>query len=198
MNPYSDPYGQPYSDKDYKDAAALRESIHREALAKLRRMHPDIPDVVDGYPLEDYFSRVWDYPGAWYPMVGIPEAFHSRDEMVDTLVSRTLTHYRKIGNRVAVVGPTGAGKSTFARRLHELTELPLYHLDLIWWKPDRTHISREEFDQKLAAMTQEEKWIIEGDYSRTYEPRVRACDTVIFLDYDEQTCIRGLLQRVGQ
>ena len=106
-------------------------------------------------------------------------------------------HYN-IGNRVAVVGPTGAGKSTFSRHLHELTGLPLYHLDLIWWKPDKTHVSREEFDRQLAAMTQEEKWIIEGDYSRTYEPRVGACDTVIFLDYDEQTCVQGLMQRVGQ
>ena len=106
-------------------------------------------------------------------------------------------HYN-IGNRVAIIGPTGAGKSTFARRLHVLTSLPLYHLDLIWWKPDQTHIPREEFDQKLSAMTQEENWIIEGDYSRTYESRVRACDTVIFLDYDEQTCIKGLMQRVGQ
>lgn len=118
--------------------------------------------------------------------------------MVNSLISRTLTHDHKIGNRIAIIGPTGAGKSTLARRLHERTGLPLYHLDLIWWKPDQTHISREEFDRQLAAIVQEEQWIIEGDYSRTYEPRICACDTVIFLDYDEQTCIRGLMQRVGQ
>ena len=90
------------------------------------------------------------------------------------------------------------GKSTFSRRLHELTGLPLIHLDLIWWKPDQTHISRAEFDGILAELTAGERWIIEGDYSRTYEARLRACDTVIFLDYDEETCIGGLRQRVGQ
>lgn len=103
-----------------------------------------------------------------------------------------------IGSKVLVLGSSGAGKSSFARRLHELTGLPLVHLDLVWWRPDYTHISREEFDRRLEEMIAEERWIMDGDYSRTYKPRICACDTVIFLDYDEETCLRGLSQRVGQ
>lgn len=188
----------PYSEKDYRDAAELRDAVHRQALARLRRMHPDISSVEDPYPPEAWLRQYWDYPGAWYPMVAIPEGFRSRDELIGALVSRTLTAHHRIGNRVAILGPTGAGKSTLARRLHALTGLPLYHLDLIWWKPDQTHITRAEFDQALAALTERKRWIIEGDYSRTYGPRIRACDTVIFLDYDEETCLKGLQQRVGQ
>ena len=52
--------------------------------------------------------------------------------------------------RVMIIGCPGAGKSTFARALAEKTGLPLIHLDLIWHKPDRTHISRDEFDLRLA------------------------------------------------
>ena len=33
-------------------------------------------------------------------------------------------------NKVIVIGCPGSGKSTFSRALHELTDLPLYHLDL--------------------------------------------------------------------
>lgn len=103
-----------------------------------------------------------------------------------------------IGSKILVMGSCGAGKSTFARRLHEITGLPLVHLDLVWWKPDATNISREEFDRRLEEIVSGDRWIIDGDYRRTYELRVRACDTVIFLDYDAETCIRGLSQRVGQ
>ena len=102
-----------------------------------------------------------------------------------------------IGKRIIVVGCPGSGKSTLSRRLHELTGIPLFHLDNVWWKPDRTHISREEFDARLAVIMQGQRWIIDGDYSRTYEPRFAACDTVIFLDFSEEECLRGIQQRTG-
>ena len=54
-----------------------------------------------------------------------------------------------LGNRIIVLGCSGSGKSTLARELHRLTGLPLIHLDNVWWKEDRTHISREEFDGRL-------------------------------------------------
>ena len=47
-------------------------------------------------------------------------------------------------------------------------------------------------------MLQSEKWIIDGDYSRTYEVRFRACDTIIFLDYSEKECMNGIIHRVGK
>ena len=101
-------------------------------------------------------------------------------------------------NRVAIIGCPGSGKSTFARKLHEKTGLPLVHLDNIWWKPDRTHITREAFDERLAAILSEDAWIVDGNYSRTVETRIAAADTVLFLDYDEQTCMDGVRMRVGQ
>lgn len=101
------------------------------------------------------------------------------------------------GNRIIILGCPGSGKSTFAVKLSRRTGLPLIHLDSIWWKPDRTHISREEFDARLDAVVRGEKWIVEGDYSRTYEKRISACDTVIFLDVDEAECLRGIAERLG-
>ena len=101
-------------------------------------------------------------------------------------------------NRIAIIGCPGSGKSTFARKLHEKTGLPLVHLDNIWWKPDRTHITREEFDHRIAAILREDAWIVDGNYSRTVETRIAAADTVIFLDYAESVCMDGIRMRVGQ
>ena len=103
-----------------------------------------------------------------------------------------------IGHRILILGCSGSGKSTFARALAARTGLPLVHLDNIWWRADRTHISREEFDRALVELLAGEKWIVDGEYSRTVEVRLRACDTAIFLDYPEVVCMDGIRARVGQ
>ena len=103
-----------------------------------------------------------------------------------------------IGNRILILGCSGSGKSTLARALAARTGLPLVHLDNLWWRADGTHIPREDFDRALDDLLRGEKWIMDGDYSRTYEVRVRAADTVIFLDYPEDVCMAGITARVGQ
>ena len=102
-----------------------------------------------------------------------------------------------VGRKIIVLGCSGSGKSTFSRKLRDITGLSLIHLDNVWWKEDRTHVSRDEFDERLAEILRGEAWIVDGDYSRTYEVRLRACDTVIFLDFDEEECMRGITERVG-
>ena len=99
--------------------------------------------------------------------------------------------------KVLVIGCPGAGKSTFARRLRDRTGLPLYYLDRLWHKPDRTHITREEFDRVLAEWLARPAWIIDGDYSRTLPQRLEACDTVFFLDFPLEVCLAGVENRRG-
>lgn len=99
--------------------------------------------------------------------------------------------------KVLVIGCSGAGKSTFARRLRDITGLPLYYLDRLWHKADRTHITREEFDRVLAEWLARPAWILDGDYSRTLPQRLEACDTVFFLDFPLEVCLAGVENRRG-
>jgi len=100
-------------------------------------------------------------------------------------------------NRVIVIGCPGAGKSTFARGLRDITGLPLYYLNMLWHKPDRTNVSREEFDRRLDDIMSGDKWIIDGNYQRTLERRIAGCDTVFFLDFPTEICLEGAKARVG-
>lgn len=101
-------------------------------------------------------------------------------------------------NRVIVIGCPGSGKSTFSRALHKLTDLPLYHLDLLNWNSDKTTVSKEVFLERLQNVLVLDKWIIDGNYGSTIELRLKECDTVFFLDYPVEVCIDGIKQRKGK
>lgn len=100
--------------------------------------------------------------------------------------------------KVIVIGCPGSGKTTFAEKLHKSTGLPLFYLDAIWHKPDRTHISREAYDKRLAEILELEEWIIDGNYSRTLEVRMQASDTIFLFDLPTEVCIQGATERLGK
>ena len=100
--------------------------------------------------------------------------------------------------KVIVIGCPGSGKTTFAEKLNKCTGLPLFHLDAIWHKPDKTHIPREEFDECIQEIFSFPKWIIDGNYSRTIEMRLKECDTVFLFDLPVELCIQGATERIGK
>lgn len=100
--------------------------------------------------------------------------------------------------KVIVIGCPGSGKTTFAEKLNKCTGLPLFYLDAIWHKPDRTHISRDEYDKRLAEILELKEWIIDGNYSRTLEVRIQMSDTIFLFDLPTETCIEGAIARLGK
>ncbi len=100
--------------------------------------------------------------------------------------------------KVIVIGCPGSGKTTFAEKLNKCTGLPLYYLDAIWHKPDKTHISREAFDERISEIFATDKWIIDGNYKRTIEMRLKECDTVFLFDLPTNVCLQGAIERIGK
>lgn len=100
--------------------------------------------------------------------------------------------------KVLVIGCPGAGKSTFARKLSAKTCLPLYYLDMIWHKADRTTVSTEEFDTALSEIMNHDRWILDGNYLRTLPMRLEKADTVFFFDLPLDVCLSGAIERLGK
>ena len=100
--------------------------------------------------------------------------------------------------KVIVIGCPGSGKTTFSEKLNRCIGLPLYHLDAIWHKPDKTHIPREDFDKRISEIFAEPEWIIDGNYKRTMEIRLKECDTVFLFDLPTEVCLQGATERIGK
>ena len=97
--------------------------------------------------------------------------------------------------KVIVIGNNGSGKSYFSKKLAEITGLPLIHLDLLYWKENWTHPSREEWAEIQRKLVANEQWIIDGMHVSTLEIRFREADAVFFLDIDLKTCLDAIKER---
>ena len=63
--------------------------------------------------------------------------------------------------RILIIGCGGAGKSTLSKQLGDAMNLPVYHLDKLWWKPGWVEESVEHFDAELAKILKRKQWIID-------------------------------------
>ncbi|EGT3616044.1 DNA topology modulation protein [Clostridium perfringens] len=98
--------------------------------------------------------------------------------------------------KIIVIGCGGSGKSTLSKELSRKLDIPVTHLDQIYWCGNWEHVSNERFDNLLLEVLEREKWIIDGNFNRTLPLRIEKCDTVIYLDFSRITCLYGAFKRV--
>ncbi|MCL6572878.1 MAG: topology modulation protein [Bacillus sp. (in: Bacteria)] len=98
--------------------------------------------------------------------------------------------------RIMVIGiSAGVGKSTFARKLGEALGINVYHLDVLYWKPNWVEASNEEFSRAQQGIVIQNQWIIEGNYNNTFEIREEHADTIIYLELPLYICLYRVIKR---
>lgn len=97
--------------------------------------------------------------------------------------------------KIVIVGSPGSGKSTLALKLKDTLNLPIYHLDALFHKPNWEPTPKEEWDQFLKELVKKDQWIIDGNYQRSLEQRLKEADTIIFLDYPKYLNLWRALKR---
>jgi adenylate kinase family enzyme len=109
-----------------------------------------------------------------------------RPQAVDDLIS---------SDRILVVGPSGSGKTYLSRRLGELLDRPVVHLDACFWRPGWTSTPQDEWRQVVAGLIRPARWIMDGTYESTFRVRLAAADAVIVIERSRWTCLWGVLRR---
>ncbi|NGZ77680.1 DNA topology modulation protein [Saccharibacillus alkalitolerans] len=97
--------------------------------------------------------------------------------------------------KVAVIGSPGSGKSVLSRKLGESLGLPVIHLDSHYWQAGWTPTPSEQWDEFLKETVNGEAWIVDGNYTRTLDVRMRAADTIVFLDMPRLLCMYRIVKR---
>ncbi|MFE3738121.1 hypothetical protein [Streptomyces sp. NPDC059134] len=97
--------------------------------------------------------------------------------------------------RIVVLGSPGSGKTAFCHRLAVTTALPLYHLDDLYWSPGWSRPGEREWDRRIRALCALPRWIADGNYAGSAEPRARAADLVVLLDRHPLLCAAALVRR---
>lgn len=99
------------------------------------------------------------------------------------------------GNRISIRGLSGSGKTTLGNQLSEILKIPHVEMDALFWKPNWTKPEDDEFFSKIESVTEQNSWILCGNYSRSRHLIDPLADTIIWLDYPFYITLIRLLRR---
>lgn len=85
--------------------------------------------------------------------------------------------------RVNIVGSSGSGKSTFAKELAQQLNSPHIEMDLLFWRPNWTMPSDEDFFPQIEKAVSQERWVLDGNYGRSQDIKWKNATAVIWLNY---------------
>lgn len=100
--------------------------------------------------------------------------------------------------RILVWGAPGTGKSTLARVLAAKLGLPVIHLDAEYWRPGWVDPAKDEWTAQVALLAAREAWVMDGNYSGTWDVRLPRAHAVVWLDLPRPIYLaRALLRTIG-
>ena len=87
------------------------------------------------------------------------------------------------GQKIAIIGTTGSGKTTLGDQLSQLLAIPHIELDALFWQPGWVERDRQDFHRVTAQALNIPAWVVDGNYRSVRDLTWGQADTLIWLDY---------------
>ena len=97
--------------------------------------------------------------------------------------------------KIAIIGVSCSGKSTFAQELSKQLNLNFIDLDDLFWNPGWVVTEANLFSEKVKAVLETESWIIVGNYHSVQKVILKDADTIIWFDYSRFVVWKRALTR---
>ena len=101
--------------------------------------------------------------------------------------------------KIAVIGFSGGGKSTLARRLGDLYGVEVLHLDTVYHLSGWRSRPREESRAMVEAFLNTHDasgWVIDGNYGKlAYDRRMEEADRIVMLLLNRLDCLQRVCRR---
>jgi len=98
-------------------------------------------------------------------------------------------------HRILVTGTCGAGKTTFSKKLAGTLNVPLIHLDKEFWQPNWGQLGQEQWRVKVSDLVKGDNWVIEGNYSNSFDIRFPRATMILHLEVHRLVCLYRCIKR---
>lgn len=99
--------------------------------------------------------------------------------------------------RVMIIGFSGSGKSTLAQKIGTHYQIPILHLDSIFFKPNWVEKTFDEMNEGVKDFLEHNSsWVIDGNYNKYYfDKRAQLADIIIYMNFNRFTCLKNVYRR---
>ena len=119
----------------------------------------------------------------------------SENPGVRTEGSSRSAHSSSLSRRLVVIGSTGSGKTTLARRIARQLSLPHVELDSLYWEANWQTATRADFRGRVLAATAGDAWVVDGNYSQSRDIVWPRATHLVWLDYGLARVMGRVLRR---
>ena len=97
--------------------------------------------------------------------------------------------------KILIIGYSGSGKSTFAKRLASHYQIPKLHIDTIFFGPNWVERDKKVVEQEIRDFMKQDDWIIDGTYRKMAIERYQSCDQLFIFNFNRFKCLYGAIYR---
>ncbi|MDO9628461.1 MAG: hypothetical protein Q7I99_01055 [Acholeplasmataceae bacterium] len=97
--------------------------------------------------------------------------------------------------KILVIGYSSSGKSTFSKRIGNVYNIPVLHIDKIFFSPNWVERDKTQVEQEIREFMKSDSWIIDGLYRNQARERFEIADQIFIFDFNRFKCLYGAVVR---